>query len=49
MVFSTKEAAKEYIMENKKCLSFNEIKNNVYLFKSDEEKLRSIVKSKFND
>ena len=47
--FSTKEAAEEYIILNKPCLSLNEVKDIIYNFnrnKSKYDALKELVKSK---
>jgi len=44
--FSTKEAAEEYILMNKPCLSLKEVLNTVSFLERSIEKLKELVKSK---
>lgn len=44
--FSTKEAAQEYILKNKPCLSFNDIVSEIDLYYGDVKKLKNLIKSK---
>jgi hypothetical protein len=46
-IFSTKEAAEEFIVENKPCLSYNEITNIMPWIVESKIKLKELVKSKF--
>lgn len=48
--FSTKEAAEEYVLMNKPCLSFNDVLKNVIIARGldDLSQIKQLVKSKLN-
>lgn len=49
--FSTKEAAEQYVLLNKPCLSINDLKNNYDCFEArgnNEIKLKELIKNKIN-
>ena len=48
-LFSTKEKAKEYILMNKPCLSYNDILSELNLTTSEKKTLKSITQKKLNN